>query len=142
MQNLPASRGNKCIIATVAASDHPAAMPVHATKTIYDPVEPEADGLRILATRFWPRGVQRAAADLYLPDLAPSKDLLQAFKAGQVPWPEFQRRYKAEMKGQTSLLRTLRWLDARGDILTVMCSCEATEQCHRYILKGMIGRAD
>jgi len=117
-------------------------MSVNAAKTVYDPAEPELDGLRILATRFWPRGVGRAAADLYLPDLAPSKALLAAFKSGEVGWPEFKRRYRDEMKGQKSLLRTLHWLDARGEAITVMCSCEATEQCHRYLLKELIARAD
>lgn len=116
-------------------------MPIHAEKTVYDPADPAADGLRILATRFWPRGVKRDAADLYLPDLAPSKDLLQAFKAGEIDWPAFRRRYVAEMKGQTSLLRTLRWLDARGEAVTVMCSCEATRECHRFVLKDLIARA-
>lgn len=116
-------------------------MPVHATKTIYDPADPEADGLRILATRFWPRGVKRAAADLYLPDLAPSKDLLQAFKAKEIAWPEFKRRYVAEMKGQGSLLRTLHWLDARGEDVTVMCACDEPEHCHRHVLKDLIARA-
>ena len=116
-------------------------MTVHAEKTIFDPVEPERDGLRILATRFWPRGVKRDAADLYLPDLAPSKDLLQAFKAGDIAWAEFKRSYKTQMKAQTSLLRTLRWLDARGDDVTVMCSCESTEHCHRYVLKDLIADA-
>ena len=82
-------------------------MPIHTAKNVYDPIEPEVDGLRILATRFWPRGVKKDAADLYLPDLAPSKALVQAFKAGEMDWRTFKRRYRAEMKGQTSLIRTL-----------------------------------
>ena len=116
-------------------------MPIHADKTVYDPAEPETDGLRILATRFWPRGVKRAAADLYLPDLAPSAELLRAFKAGDIAWPAFRQRYMAEMKGQTSLLRTLHWLDARGEAVTVMCACDEAEHCHRYVLKDLIARA-
>ncbi len=116
-------------------------MPVRHRKSIYDPAEPEADGLRVLATRFWPRGVKREAADLYLPDLAPSKDLLQAFQAGDMAWPAFARRYKAEMRGQTSLLRVLRHLSDRGEAVTVMCACDAPETCHRSLLAGLIAKA-
>lgn len=116
-------------------------MPVRSLKAIHDPAEPAADGLRILATRFWPRGVKRDAADLYLPDLAPSKELLQGFKSGEIAWPAFKRGYVAEMKGQTSLLRTLAWLDRRGDTLTVMCACDDPERCHRSILADLIAGA-
>lgn len=116
-------------------------MPVHFAKNVFDPADPAADGLRVLATRFWPRGVKKDAADLYLPDLAPSKALVQAFKAGDMTWPEFKRRYKAEMRGQTSLLRTLRWLDRRGDDITLLCACDAPERCHRSILADLVGRA-
>ena len=113
-------------------------MPVHFAKNVYDAIEPDVDGLRILATRFWPRGVKKAAADLYLPDLAPSKPLLQAFKAGEIEWAEFRSRYRAEMKGQTSLLRTLAWMHRRGDALTVMCNCDPVDRCHRSILADLI----
>ncbi len=113
-------------------------MPVRFAKNIYDAADPATDGLRILATRFWPRGVGKAAADLYLPDLAPSKELLQGFKAGETPWPEFRRRYKAEMKAQTSLLRTLKHLSDRGETVTVMCACDRPEECHRSLLAGLI----
>ena len=116
-------------------------MPVHVAKNVFDPAEPDVDGLRILATRFWPRGVKKDAADLYLPDLAPSKDLVQAFKSGEMDWPTFKRRYQAEMKGQTSLIRTLAWLDARGEVVTLLCACDDPDRCHRSILGDLVKKA-
>jgi len=116
-------------------------MPLHVEKTVYDPAAPETDGLRILATRFWPRGVKREAADLYLPDLAPSRELLAAFKAGEIDWRGFSRRYRKEMKGQTSLLRMLAWLDARGEAVTLMCACENTQHCHRFLLPDLVAKS-
>lgn len=115
-------------------------MPIHTAKNIYDAAEPDVDGLRILATRFWPRGVKRGAADLYLPDLAPSKELVQAFKSEAIGWSEFRRRYTSEMKGQTSLLRMLNWLDARGEDVTLLCACDRADRCHRTVLAALIQR--
>jgi len=116
-------------------------MPVGFQKNAYDPVERGKDGVRIVATRFWPRGLKRSAADLYLPDLAPCVALLRAFQGGEVSWREFAGRYRAEMKGQTSHLRTLNWLSRRGETLTVLCTCEAAERCHRRLLAALIEAA-
>ena len=115
-------------------------MPVRFEKSAYDPVEPRKDGLRIVATRFWPRGLRKEAADLYLPDLAPSETLLRTFQAGEIGWRDFARRYREEMAGQKSHLRTLGWIAGRGTV-TVMCACERPETCHRRILAGLIERA-
>lgn len=111
-------------------------------KSAFAPVDADQDGLRIMATRFWPRGVKKETADLYLPDLAPSKDLLRAFKAGDIAFPEFTKRYKSEMKNQTSLLRMLHWLDARGETMTVLCVCDSVDHCHRSILPDLIRKAN
>lgn len=115
-------------------------MPVRHEKSAYDPIDPAADGVRIVATRFWPRGLGTAARDLYLPDLAPSEDLLRGFQAGAIDWRAFRQRYTAEMRGQRSLIRTLHWLSERGDTLTVMCTCTAPDRCHRSLLAGLIAK--
>ena len=113
-------------------------MPVRYEKSAYDPIDPATDGVRIVATRFWPRGLGAAARDLYLPDLAPSEDLLRDFQSETIAWPAFRQRYRAEMRGQRSLIRTLHWLSDRGETLTVMCACETPDRCHRSLLAGLI----
>ncbi len=114
-------------------------MPVKFQKSAYDKAEPKTDGIRIVATRFWPRGLKKEAADLYLPDLAPSADLLKTFLAGEMPWKTFAKLYKDEMKAQKSHIRTLHYLsETAGDTLTVMCACEKPEQCHRSLLAALI----
>jgi uncharacterized protein YeaO (DUF488 family) len=115
-------------------------MPVRFEKSTNDPVQPRKDGLRIVATRFWPRGLKREAANLYLPDLAPSERLLRAAQGGRITWREFATRYRQEMKTQKSHLRTLHWLSERGDTLTVLCTCEDPETCHRRLLASLIER--
>ena len=68
-------------------------------KRIYE--EPDvADGERYLVERLWPRGMKRekACLDAWLKDLAPSPDLRKWFDHDPAKWPEFQKRYQAELK--------------------------------------------
>jgi len=78
-------------------------------KRAYEKPSPD-DGLRVLVERLWPRGVRKEAlaADLWLKDLAPSTELRKWFHHDPEKWPEFQRRYLAELadkKDQVALLK-------------------------------------
>lgn len=57
------------------------------------------DGYRVLVDRIWPRGVKRdeAKIDLWLRDVAPSTGLRKWFAHDPAKWPEFERRYRAEL---------------------------------------------
>ena len=68
-------------------------------KRIYEPYA-AADGYRILVDRLWPRGMTKEAAqiDLWAKDVAPSTELRQWFHHAAARWPEFEKRYKAELK--------------------------------------------
>ena len=80
-----------------------------AIKRVYDAPE-STDGYRVLIDRLWPRGVskQRAALDAWLTELAPSTALRTRFHHDVKRWPEFARRYRAELRAQAALLQTLR----------------------------------
>lgn len=64
----------------------------------YDDPTPH-DGYRVLVDRFWPRGRSKDVLKLdeWARDLAPSADLVHWY--GHVPerWPEFHKRYLAEL---------------------------------------------
>jgi uncharacterized protein YeaO (DUF488 family) len=112
-------------------------MPVRA-KSIYEDAAPD-DGVRILTTNYWPRGISRERAGTYKRVLGPSRELLRGFKDGAVDWPEYERRYLAEMEGDTQraeideLARI-----ATTETITVMCVCKTDDQCHRRLLKRLI----
>ena len=59
----------------------------------------QGDGKRILVDRLWPRGLKRdkAAVDLWYKDIAPSTKLRQWYGHNVERWPEFRRRYFAEL---------------------------------------------
>jgi len=67
-------------------------------KRAYDP-SAKADGKRILVERLWPRGIKKEALKLdgWLKDAAPSTELRKWFSHDPAKWPEFQRRYRAEL---------------------------------------------
>lgn len=64
-----------------------------------------ADGMRILVDRLWPRGLARVKAgiDLWLKDVAPSTELRKWFAHDPEKWPEFEKRYRVELKSNPAL---------------------------------------
>lgn len=69
-------------------------------KRVYEPPTP-GDGRRVLVDRLWPRGLKKeqAAIDAWLKEVAPSTTLRQWFRHDVQKWPEFKRRYFAELAG-------------------------------------------
>ena len=68
-------------------------------KTPYDKPSP-ADGKRILVMRLWPRGVRKTSIDLWMKDVATSRELIKEWKAGKITWVKFKPRYLSDMKGE------------------------------------------
>jgi uncharacterized protein YeaO (DUF488 family) len=80
-------------------------------KRAYEAASPD-DGLRILVERLWPRGVskQKAQIDLWLKDLAPSTELRKWYGHDPARWPEFRKRYCAELKDLGDFLVLLKYV--------------------------------
>lgn len=108
------------------------------TKRIYDEPSPE-DGRRILITRYWPRGVPRGAADEYNTKLAPSKELVQAFKHENLRWDDYVDRFHAEMEANAAREEIARMAElAQDDPVTLMCMCEDERRCHRSLVARLV----
>ena len=107
----------------------------------------EGEGLRIGTVRRPPRGVPKAefAArnfyDVWLPELAPSEDLLKLGQAAddEKRWRTFARRYRAEM-GAPEKKHLLDFLAAlsRQTHFSVGCYCADENRCHRSILRDLL----
>jgi uncharacterized protein YeaO (DUF488 family) len=113
-----------------------------ATKRIYAAPE-SADGYRVLIDRLWPRGVskQRAALDAWLVNLAPSTALRARFHHDPKRWLEFARRYRAELRAQAALLRTLRQR-ARRQRVTLLYAARDAHLNNATVLREVLrGRA-
>jgi uncharacterized protein YeaO (DUF488 family) len=88
-----------------------------------------SDGTRILVDRLWPRGVRKSAAaiDLWIKSLAPSTALRKWFGHDPARWPEFRRRYAAELRDHPDELAELR---ARARRTTVTLVFAARDELH------------
>lgn len=89
-------------------------------KRAYEPPA-ASDGARILIDRLWPRGIKKAdaAIDRWLKELAPSTELRRWFGHEVERWPEFGRRYRAELDRQRELVEELRSLARRQRVTLV-----------------------
>ena len=114
-----------------------------ALKRAYD--EPAAsDGTRVLIERLWPRGLskERAHIDLWLKDVAPSTELRTWFHHDPQKFPEFRRRYEAELKseGAQEALTTLREIAKQGQLTLVFAAHDAeysnARVLHDLLLQG------
>jgi len=111
-------------------------------KRVYEPRE-EADGLRVLVMRRWPRGIRKDRIDLWLRELGADLTLLRDWKAGRVTWPERRQRYLdglgvPEAAAQLDELRGL----ARRQTVTLICACKDEGECHRSLLKVVLEGRD
>jgi uncharacterized protein YeaO (DUF488 family) len=105
------------------------------------------EGLRIGTVRRPPRGVSKADFasrdfyDVWLPEVAPSEELLKAGRAadGAARWRVFSRRYRAEMKrpDKAHVLDLLAAL-SHTTSFSVGCYCPSEERCHRSILRELL----
>jgi uncharacterized protein YeaO (DUF488 family) len=123
------------------------------TKSVHTVIEPDKDGLRILAARFRGRGMPKDRYDIWMANLGPSEKLLRAFQNGDVNWQEFARQYREELfesspidkrneliknHGQKFTLRLIQQLAKKGAV-TVMCHCaEEQRHCHRHVLQRIL----
>lgn len=89
-------------------------------KRAYEPPAP-TDGYRVLVDRLWPRGVRKeeAAIDEWMKEIAPSTALRQWFAHDPAKWPEFQRRFKEELRERDDTLRRLTSMASRGRVTLV-----------------------
>jgi uncharacterized protein YeaO (DUF488 family) len=108
------------------------------------------EGLRIGTVRRPPRGVRkqdfakRDFYDVWLPDLAPSAELLSwatATRWTPAQWKRFTSRYLREMRRPEpqriiSLLAAL----SRGANFSVGCYCEDASHCHRSLLRDLLAQ--
>ena len=101
-----------------------------------------ADGTRILVDRLWPRGVSKAAAaiDRWVKEIAPSTTLRTWFGHDPARWPEFRRRYAAELREHADELASLRNQARRGPITLIYSAHDEANNDAVVLRSILLGR--
>src|SRR5438477_9771401 len=97
-------------------------------KRVYD--EPKKDdGFRVLVDRLWPRGMKKEAAkiNLWMKDIAPSDALRKSFHHDALKWPNFEKKYRAELKKKAPWIAELKKLEKEQGTLTLLFGARDTE---------------
>jgi uncharacterized protein YeaO (DUF488 family) len=111
------------------------------TKCIYEPSE-KGDGLRVLITRYYPRGVRKDRFDEWVRSLSPSRELLSSYRRGSVDWDGFAGAFVREIAGSSDSRGAIRRLgdmiSRQGQVVTLLCFERAHLPCHRHIVRAII----
>lgn len=100
-----------------------------------------SDGRRVLVERLWPRGIKKTAMplDAWMKEVAPSSELRKWFGHQVERWPEFQRRYRAELADHPDAVAELARAAKRGT-LTLLYSARDTEHNGAVVLRDYLRR--
>ncbi|MFS7875667.1 DUF488 domain-containing protein [Streptomyces asiaticus] len=105
-------------------------------RRVYDAPDPD-DGTRVLVDRVWPRGLAKADARLddWAKDAAPSTELRRWYGHDPELFPEFTRRYRAELTTpeRREAVAHLRELTASGP-LTLLTAVKDLDHGHVQVL--------
>ena len=108
------------------------------TKSIYDPKE-ENDGIRILITRYWPRGIKKEYFDKWYKELSPSRDLLKIYKDKKIDFSLFGRLFLEEIQKSDviEICREIAHESIKGKTITLLCYEKDESICHRKFIKKL-----
>ncbi len=105
------------------------------------------EGLRIGTVRRPPRGVPKSEFasrnyyDVWLPNLAPSEELLKAARSAkdEKAWRSFIKRYRSEMsRSENSRVLDLLAALSHQTNFSVGCYCNDEQHCHRSVLRQLL----
>jgi uncharacterized protein YeaO (DUF488 family) len=117
---------------------HKEQIPMIKVKRVHEQSS-RTDGLRVLVDRLWPRGVskKRAAADLWLKDLAPSTELRKWFNHDPAKWKQFQSRYRKELREKNRSLQLLK-TESKKRSITLLFAARDQEHNQAVVLKKVL----
>lgn len=108
-------------------------------KRVYDEFS-AADGACFLVDRMWPRGIRKSALSsaTWLRDVAPSAPLRKWFNHDPAKWPDFQKRYRAELQRNPAAYGPL--LDAlqKHDV-TLLFAAKDPDRNNAVVLRKFLG---
>ena len=109
-------------------------------KRVYDPPQRE-DGARFLVERLWPRGIKKAELPMnaWLKEVAPSNERAPMVRPRSAKWPQFRRRYFAELAHRPEAWKPIREAARHGNV-TLLYSARDEKHNNARALKTYLTR--
>jgi uncharacterized protein YeaO (DUF488 family) len=100
--------------------------------------------MRILVDRLWPRGIKKDDLHIHAwaKTLAPSTQLRKWFAHDEAKWPEFRKRYRAELTaaGATKIIRELLTSAKRAKTITLLYGAKDRRHNEAVVLRSLFER--
>lgn len=108
-------------------------------KRVYEKSSKE-DGWRVLVDRLWPRGMKKEEAkiDLWMKEIAPSEELRKSFCHDVKKWPDFQKKYRAELKKKENLMAELKQGEKVHGTLTLLFGSKDEDHNQAVVLANVL----
>ena len=99
-------------------------------KSIYEPPG-KKDGYRILVDKTWPEGLSKedAKVDLWLKEIAPTKDMNKWITENSVDCGGFKKEYREELRKKKTLISIIRNFEKENGTVTFLYS-EPDPECN------------
>lgn len=104
-------------------------------KRVYDGAEP-GDGLRVLCTTRWPRGVKKESIDQWRPELGTPKELIRPWLDGQMEYEAFRQGVQSSLQSPEAqqALEELAAVVREGRRITLLTSVKDVRDTHLSIV--------
>ena len=108
-------------------------------KRVYEKAAKE-DGWRVLVDRLWPRGLtkQEARVGVWMKDIAPSDALRKSFHHDAMKWPDFEKKYRAELTDKAELLAELQRMEREHPTVTLLFGAKDQERNQAVVLADVL----
>ena len=102
------------------------------------------DGYRILVDRLWPRGESKVKEqlDYWIKEIAPSTELRKWFGHESEKFPDFRRKYIAELESNKEAVSQLVQMVKEHNIVTFVYSAKDKQYNNAVVLKEFIESQD
>jgi len=96
--------------------------------------------MRLLITRYYPRGIKKGHFDDWVRVLSPSPALLLSYKDGKIDWETFKQKFLDELSNNIDSIEVINILhdEMRTDAITLLCFEKSGKHCHRHFVRDII----
>lgn len=109
-------------------------------KSIYEPPEEKKDGFRIFVEKSWPEDLSRedAKVDLWLKEIAPSKNIDEWPEEVLNIFDEFKKKYRGELRKKKTLLTLIRKMEKENGTVTLLYSTSDPDHNGAAVLRDKL----